>query len=215
MTIGEERTHWSRWHDDYEDPSSSLSWRLSIVQRRFSEALDVAPGPVRVLSLCAGQGRDVVDVLCAHPRREDVTAVLVDNDVSNCDFAATRAAEHRLANVDVRCADAADVSTYADAVPADVLLLCGIFGNITDEDVKHTVDNAARLCAPGATVLWTRHRKPPDLTVAIRAWFAAAGFADVAFETRPGDSYAAVGTERLNSAPLPFDPELRLFTFLR
>jgi len=215
LSTGEERSHWSRWHDDYDDPGSSLSWRLSVVQQRLRDALDAAaPGPVQLLSLCAGQGRDVLDVLAEHSRRSDVQAVLVDSDEANCAYAAETAQQQGL-DVDVRCADASLTGTYADAVPADLLLLCGIFGNVSDDDIRHTIDNTARLCAAGATVLWTRHRKPPDMTVAIREWFAAGGFAEVAFDTREGDAYAAVGTNRLAAAPQPFDADLRLFTFLR
>jgi hypothetical protein len=216
VTVGEERSHWSRWHDDYDDPTSSLSWRLSVVQRRIRDALDVAgPGPVRMLSLCAGQGRDVIGVLRDHPRRDDVAAVLVETDPANCDYAVAELARCALTNVDVRCADASTTATYADAVPADVLLLCGIFGNVSDDDVERTVRSSSRLCASGATVLWTRHRKAPDLTVSIRAWFAQAGFDEVAFDVRPDDTYAAVGTQRLIMPPLQFDPDERLFTFQR
>lgn len=42
---------------------------------------------------------------------------------------------------------------YADAVPADLVLLCGIFGNIPDADVQATVRAAPQLCAPGAEVV--------------------------------------------------------------
>ena len=40
--MSSERSHWSRWHDDYDDPESSLSWRLQVVQQRLREALDRA-----------------------------------------------------------------------------------------------------------------------------------------------------------------------------
>ncbi len=211
----DERTHWVRWHDDYEDPSSALSWRLGVVRSRLAGALDAAhPGPVRLLSLCAGQGRDVIGVLRDHPRAADVQAVLVESDPANCAYAEQQVAEHGLDGIRVVRGDAALTATVRDAVPADVLLLCGIFGNISDADVELTVRNASRLCAPGAVVVWTRHTRAPDLTVAIRNWFEASGFRLIAFDTRPHD-HGAVGTHRLTAAPLPFDPRRRLFTFLR
>ena len=40
-------------------------------------------------------------------------------------------------------------SVYAGAVPADVVLACGIFGNITDEDSTTPCDRFPMLCAPG------------------------------------------------------------------
>jgi hypothetical protein len=41
---------------------------------------------------------------------------------------------------------------------------------------------ASALCRPGATVIWTRGRRPPDLTPQVRAWFSENGFGEVAFD---------------------------------
>jgi hypothetical protein len=71
--------------------------------------------------------------------------------------------------------------------------------------VRRTIAALPRLAAPGATVIWTRHRRAPDLTPAIRAWFGGAGFAEVAF-TSPGPDGFAVGVHRLVDPPLPFRP---------
>src|SRR3954447_14216014 len=43
-------------------------------------------------------------------------------------------------------------------VPADVVLLVGVLGNISDRDVAATVAAMPRLCASGATLLWSRGR---------------------------------------------------------
>jgi hypothetical protein len=70
---------WQAWHDDYDVSDSPLYRRLLTVQAHVRAALDTAPsGPLRVVSGCAGQGRDLLDVLAEHPRREDVTARLVE-----------------------------------------------------------------------------------------------------------------------------------------
>ena len=90
---------------------------------------------------------------------------------------------------------------------------CGVFGNITDEDVKNTIDHLPELCAQGSTVIWTRGRFEPDLTPRIRDWFRAAGFEEVSFVAIP-DSTASVGVHRLVGHPRPFRPHQRLFTFL-
>ena len=163
---------WVVWHEPYDDPSSVLSARLRLVQAQLADALDHAPaGAVRLLSLCAGQGRDVIGVLPSHPRQDDVSAVLIEADPENAETARGNAAAAGLAQVEVRQADASRPSGYADVLPADVLLLCGIFGNVGDADIQRTVAAAPALCAPGATVIWTRHRRPPDLTPQVRAWF--------------------------------------------
>ena len=69
-------------------------------------------------------------------------------------------------------ADAGRTDAYVDAVPAQIVLACGLFGNISEEDIQRTVLSLPMLCARGATVIWTRHRRPPDLTPVIRAWFS-------------------------------------------
>jgi hypothetical protein len=211
---------WARWHDGYEDPSSPLSIRLAIVRAHLANAITMAPpGPVRLVSLCAGQGHDVLSVLPDHPRRDDVTAVLVELDPRNARLAAARAARQGLAGVEVREADAGVTAGYADALPADVLLLCGIFGNVSDEDVGRTVAAAPALCAPGGTAIWTRHRRPPDLTPLVREWFAAAGFAEVAFEApETGSTLIGVGVHRrpadpAGQPPAAVPPGQPLFTF--
>jgi hypothetical protein len=204
---------WVQWHQEYDDPTSRLSRRLEFVQRRLREAIELAPpGPIRLISACAGQGRDVLGVLVGHARASDVRALLVELDPHNAEVAQADAAAAGLRGVDVALADAAMTAAYRDAVPADVLLLCGIFGNISDEDVEHTVRNAARLCAPGATVIWTRGRWAPDLTPAIRGWFGESGFEEVGFDS-DGDGGFSVGTNRLTADPLPYDESLRLFSF--
>ncbi len=205
---------WADWHRAYDDPDSPLNTRLRAVQALLAESLTaVPPGPVRLVSLCACQGRDVLGVLPDHPRRSDVTAVLVEYDPRIAAVARREAAAAGLGTVQVRQADAGLVASYADALPADVLLLCGIFGNISEDDIRGVVTATPALCSPAATVIWTRTRRAPDLTPRLRSWFAAAGFDEVAFEALPSD--IGVGVHRLTGpAAGPEDrPRGRLFAF--
>ncbi len=213
--VGEAETpFWVRWHDDYDDPQSDLAQRLSAVQKRLRQAIDAAPaGPVRLISLCAGQGRDAIGSLRDHPRAADVSALLVELDEHNVAVAREAAAAAGLTGIEIVQGDASLTGFYRDAVPADVLLLCGIFGNISSDDVHALIESASRLCAPNATVIWTQHRRSPDGTPATRGWFAGAGFDEVAFDS-PGKDRFSVGTWRLRAEPLPFQDDLPLFRFL-
>jgi hypothetical protein len=205
---------WVQWHHAYDDSLSALAARLECVKLRLGRAIDQAPpGPVQLLSLCAGQGRDVIGVLPDHRRRDDVRAVLVELNEHNAELAVLGAARAGLDQVLVREADAGEIENFADAVPADVLLLCGIFGNISEADIEHTVGAASSLCAPGATVIWTRHRRPPDLTPRIREWFAAGGFDEVAFDALDTASMTGVGTHRFSRSNTSALPAGRLFSF--
>jgi hypothetical protein len=69
------------------------------------------------------------------------------------------------------------------------------------------------LCAPRATVIWTRHRRPPDRSVDVRRWFEAAGFEEIAF-IGSDEQLFGVGAHRLVVVPLPFVPALTLFEFV-
>ena len=220
MTAGtaDDPSHWVHWHSPYEDPLSNLSVRLRLVQAVMCQVLDQAePGPIRVVSLCAGQGRDVIDVVAEHARRSDVRALLVELHSELVAFARERVAAAGLGEqVVVEEGDASLTSHYGGAVPADLVLVCGVFGNISPTDLAATVAALPTFCAPGASVVWTRHRRPPDLTPAIREWFAAAGFEEVSFEAPPDPLVLTVGWHRLVVPPpdTPFDAERRLFDFV-
>ncbi|MEV1146984.1 class I SAM-dependent methyltransferase [Micromonospora sp. NPDC049799] len=204
---------WYAWHEDYDDPESALTRRLREVRRRVREALDHAPpGPLRAVSLCAGQGRDLVPVLAAHPRRDDVTARLVELDRRNAEIARTAVDAAGLTGVEVVVGDAARTDLYADLAPADLVLVCGVFGNISDADIRTTVRHCAALCATGGTVLWTRHRNSPDLVPTIAEWYAEEGFTPVAVST-PADG-VGVGVHRFTGTPRPLQRGARMFAFV-
>lgn len=207
-------SHWQHWHEQYAEPENPLNHRLSIVRGHIAHWLDQTAdsGPRRVLSACAGDGRDVLDVL-EKRRPADVTAVLVELDADLAQAARHRADDADLADVEVRNVDAGVTASYRDAVPADLVLLCGIFGNISDDDVRRTVAAVPQLAATDATVIWTRSRRAPDLTPHIRTWFEQVGCAEAAFNA-PGGELFAVGVHRYTGSPMPLADDAVLFRFL-
>ena len=196
---------WQEWHEEYDDPASSLSRRLIEVRRALAADLDAraAAGQrsVRLLSLCAGDGRDAIPVLAARPDI-DVDACLVELDPHLADAARAAAVEAGLA-VDVRTADAGSSAAFCDRMTSDVLMLCGIFGNISDADVERCVEASRAMVGPGGTVIWTRGNRVPDdpgrrrddAAAWVRGLFTAAGFEEVAF-VAPEDASYRVGVCR-------------------
>ncbi len=207
--------HWLRWHQAYDDEANPLNERRRHVVEAITESLDAAPpGPLTVVSLCAGDATDIAIAAGRHTRRGDITGAAVELDP---DLARRAAGNLERAGVrlDVRAADAGDVQSFSDLLPADLLLLVGIFGNISDADIEDTIGAVPTLCRPGATVIWTRHRRPPDLTPRIRAWFEQHGCTHLRFDAPESVSWT-VGAERLDHSPAGRPPtgSTRLFTFL-
>lgn len=205
---------YEQWHRQYDDPTSDLSWRLRTVQGYLRQALDRHPGPIRVLSCCSGDGRDVLEVLALRSDAERVSAVFVETHPVIADRA-RRSAAAVAAHVEVRIADAGATDTYLDAAPAEVVLLVGIFGNISDTDLARTIATAPALCRPAATLLWSRARAEGDCNDTVRARFAAAGFTELDYATLDSDSWPAVGVVRYDGPPVPLPTGIQLFTFLR
>jgi hypothetical protein len=205
---------WRAWHDAYEDPDSGLGQRLVLVQEQIRAALGrTSPGPVKTVSMCAGQGHDLIGVLAGHERRGDVSARLVELDEHNVLLALRAAHEAGLNGVQVVTGDASVTDAYVGAVPADLVLVCGVFGNISAEDIQRTITALPQLCAADATVIWTRHRLPPDITPTIRRWFADSGFEELTFEVDRSERFA-VGAQQLTTAPANLREGERLFNFV-
>ncbi len=203
------------WHTAYDDPGSSLSIRLRAVQRAISDWLDRTPGPVRVVSACAGQGHDLLGVLADRAQdRARVTGALIELDPENATVCRRRVAELDV-DVEVVEADAGITDTYAGLVPADLVLISGIMGNISPADIERLVHTCRQLAAPGATVIWTRGAQDPDLGPDIRRWFGEAGFEEVACEEWISGTGMRVGVNRLTASPEPLRLGEQIFTFYR
>jgi hypothetical protein len=100
---------------------------------------------------------------------------------------------------------------YAGMVPAYLVLVCGVLGNMTDDDVRRTIGYCAQLYAHGGTVVWTRGRREPDLVPQICDWFAGRGFEPL-WVSDPAEGWG-VGAYRFAATPVPLERGARMFTF--
>jgi hypothetical protein len=209
---------WQQWHTGYDDPDSSLSRRLEVVRCYLAEALSEMPEPVRLISLCSGDGRDTIPVVA--DSKKDVDALLVELDPALAD-AARRDGQDKRVPVLIRTADAGLPTSFSDHAPASIFMLCGIFGNISDADIDHTIGALAAYLEPGALVIWTRGDHETDGKTAalsaserVRRTFVDHGYEEVDF-TRPDDATYRVGMHRWSSGPATARPTTeRLFRFL-
>ena len=214
--MGETRDYLD-WHDDYERPGSHLHRRLQVVIRMIRRALDeLPPGPDAGREHLRRPGRRHHRARPTATRvRTTSTGRLVELDPRNVERARLRIDELGLEDrLEVVAADAATSDAYVGAAPAELVLVCGIFGNISDVDIERTIRFLPSLCAPGAWVLWTRHPRDAGLFERLQGWLVESGLEPIELEVAD-DTTFGVGANRLVVDPPPFEPGQHLFTFTR
>jgi len=176
------------------------------VHRHVRAFLDsrIPGAPVRIVSIAAGRGQELLPVVAAHARRADVRARLVERDPNDVADACESIGDLRLDwNVDVVCADPSLTDSYSGAVPADLVLLDGIFAFLGPFEIRHTIELLPELCAERAFVLWN---SGPRNAADVRSWFGQSSFLEEAF-----DSSSGVGVERFVGVPRTLRTGVRLF----
>src|SRR5262249_31642515 len=152
----ETHMEWKHWHQLY-DVTPSLRARLRIVCRQIADALnECPPGPIVVVSACAGDGRDLLEVLPGHPRRGDASAALLATNAVSLARGRAAAAELGL-SLRFLEADATRARSYRGLVPADLVIFSGILGHLRHADVPGLIAGLPMLCKTGASLVWNRH----------------------------------------------------------
>jgi hypothetical protein len=201
---------WYSWHDGYG--GGPLGGRLQVVQTQINAALaTMHEGPIRVISICAGQGHDIVGSLERFERRRDVRALLVELDERNVEATRQRVAAASLPGITVKAADAGITDVYQGTVPANLILACGVFGSLTDEDIDRTVGLLPALSSPNAQVVWTANQAAPGLWDTALGAFDRHGFREVWTTSRAEE--LGVGRHRLTREPEPFEAGKQMFSF--
>ncbi|BBD58044.1 hypothetical protein NIES2109_08130 [Nostoc sp. HK-01] len=206
---------WFEWHDLYKT-DQRLQQRLEIVREYIAHSLNFSsPGVIRVVSVCAGDGRDLLGTLANHPRAQDVYVRLVELNPQLVERGqATIESLGLTKQIEFINGDATIASNYLGAVPADIVIVCGVFGNLADEnELNRLLRNLSFLSKPGAFVIWTRghsHNIPHSETV--RQSLQKAGFAEVNFQlTATGDM--GVGIHRYLGESVAEPKEEQFFVF--
>jgi putative methyltransferase len=202
---------WPQWA--YRHPA--YQQRLTAVQEHLAAALAAAPlGRIRLLSICSGDGRDVLGVLQLHPRRDDVTAWLVEKSAESAATGARQAQQLGLDHaVRFLSADATVFDTYQGIAPADIILLCGVWGHVPVTERQLLVDALMRLCAGGGVVIWTRAiAKGMRRLEQIRSHFWSPTWQELSQTITP-DCHWAVVTHRYGGASLDVPARGQLFHF--
>jgi hypothetical protein len=217
---------WHKWHNVYEQ-SPALKKRLALVRKHLSRSLDRSPlGELRIISLCAGDGRDLLRTLADHKRRADARARLVELDPNLVADGENTSRALELSNhVEFVKADATDPGCYRAVAPANIVMMCGMLGLVGFPELPNVVRALQALCAHKGHVVWTRRldwRDGVQQTKVLQELMAKAGFRRVAlnvtsfgalFAKTPGPSFA-VGTHRYEGDSVALPESGRLFAIL-
>ncbi len=196
---------WFEWHAQYRR-SPELRARLELVRQSISQVLLARPpGPIQVVSICAGDGRDLLGALLDHSRTADVKARLVEADprLVSSGRQAVRAADLD-SQIEFAQADATDLVSYEGAIPAALVLLCGVIGNVSVGQLPSLCQGLTSLCLPGGSLIWTlglgtEETAPVEL---VTEHLQAAGFTMAAYHTTPRGRFG-VGVAQFSGPTTP------------
>ncbi|HEY6533814.1 MAG TPA: class I SAM-dependent methyltransferase family protein [Acidimicrobiales bacterium] len=204
---------WSNWHDEYENPDSELTHRSRLVQEQVAAAVDdQPPGPVTVVSMCGGQGRELIGALEGHDRRSDVQGRLVELDARNAAFARDWAQAVGLTGLEVREGDASASDNYDGLPRADLVIVSGVFGHLCPDDRRRVIAFLPEICRRGARVVITTYEVKPETTADLRAYFAECEFDETGWAVTPGGMFGVM-VHQLRGEARPLVPNTTLFTF--
>ena len=211
-------SNWNDWHDEYDDPESELAGRMHAVRTHVAAVVDATPaGPVTVVSICGGQGRELIGALEDHPRRADVRGRLVELDPANAGDARSWAAEV-LPQLEVVTGDASASDAYTGLPAVDLVVVSGVLGHIDNRDRVRLVAFLRQLLQPGGHVVWTFFRRADDERreehlERMRRFFTEGGFDEIEFDLLPGDEYGfTVALSRHTGPREPFAAHEQIFT---
>jgi len=189
--------------------------RLAAVQAHLFDCLNAAPaGQVRVISVCAGDGRDLLGVLEIHQRRNDVAAWLIEQSAQSVNAGAARASALGLADaVNFLHADATLYATYQGIAPADIVLFCGVWGHVPAHERISVIRALACLCKPDGVVIWSRAiAKGLERLEQIQSLFRAPPWERTALTSTPDKTWA-IATHRYCGPAADLPSEGQIFRF--
>lgn len=213
-TDGRQAIDWKDWHAIYDRPSGANA-RLLAVQKAVSECLALLPaGPVKLLSIFAGDGRDIIPVVAGSMRRNEVNCQFIEINKALVRAGRQRAEAHGMSDkMQFECADATSPESYTGSVPVDCVLASGVFGNLLPEDVVRCIKALTGMLKTGGLLVWTRSRcagSGESGIAAIQAALQGQGFVE---RNRGGCAKFLVACHQfLNSTTRLEGPELFRFT---
>lgn len=210
-----EKKDWKKWHTHYDNSESGLAKRLRLVQNAISTCLpEQLDTKYQIVDICAGDGRDLLAVLQQYPHIAYVHSYLIEIDERLVEKARAEVKEYALKNIEVAQGDASLISAYKNVTPANLILLCGVFGNINNDAIENTIANLSQLSVNGTRIIWTRNLRSPNMTPKIRELFLKNDFREISFDVTQDASYG-VGIHEYIGQTKNLSETMKLFEFIK
>ena len=146
---------WNDWHSIYDDKESAPYKRSIITQELVNNYLNIHKKNIIILSICSGQARDILPAIAGREDKDRITTYLLDIDKDCLEYAQEYARIHDIPNVHTINKDASLKESYDDIPKADLIVICGLFGHLSLEDITTTVSFLAYISDNDAHVIWS------------------------------------------------------------
>lgn len=163
---------WTEWHENAYNNTNSLAYqRTEIVKNLINKYLYEINKNVVIVSIGAGQGRDILSVLKERKDNNRIFTYLIDTDMECLDYAKNYAEKNNIINVNVVNIDGSLTENYKDIPKADLIIFCGMMNQKNTEEVKSLANNMKFLCNEDAQIIWSRHGYDEDYSTSFRNVF--------------------------------------------
>jgi hypothetical protein len=204
---------WWEWHKEYSVADSYPSLRREAVSYHTARALCIAPaGPIRVMSVCAGQGLDIISGFVGDAHTANVDCVFLEYDPRNALEAASNLSVVGLRSYEVRVCDAGLCDSYAGSGRANIMYLVGLISHLSDAEISSLIAAIPNLCSQGAQVIWTVPKSNPEVVHMATSKLMEAKF-DQVLRTDIGSVGMVVTSQFMGVPQSRLEAGSRIFTF--
>ena len=163
---------WTEWHEEaYNDINSLPYQRTEIVKDLINKYLSEIDKDIVVISIGAGQSRDILPVLIGRKDNDRITTYLIDTDIECLNYAKNYAKDNNIINVHIVDMDGSLVKNYKDIPKADLIIFCGMMTQKNTDEVKKLANNIKLICNKDAQIIWSRHGYDKDYSTPFRNVF--------------------------------------------
>lgn len=202
---------WHTWNDHYDNADSELSKRLNKVKEYLKNTLLNIEIPT-VLNICSGQGKDILESMVELDK--DAEVYLIDTNTNSLNAAINFAKTNNIGTITFINEDASHTSTYKkyDIPKSNIVLACGLFGHLNQEDSYGLVDFLKTQIKANGTVIWTKNIENDSISN-LRKYFIDNNFEEISYFGPEGSPWAVVCNKYIGEE-FDLSKEYKIFNFI-